>query len=150
MLKRTAKPLPDQTVLNGVAPLSVTTPAEERPSAVSKDASPLALRELLEKNLKWSQIIYEQNRKINNKLLWSAAANWFRFLVIIIPLVLAVWYLPAIFKELRDKYGLFLNAAAKGQVSSTSVNSLLDVLPINAVEREQLKAMLQSSGQSQK
>ncbi|MBI5728956.1 MAG: hypothetical protein HY983_01775 [Candidatus Magasanikbacteria bacterium] len=147
MLKRAATP-PEQ----GDAPptLSAVSEIGERPATVPKDTSGAALRDLLEKNLKWSQIIYEQNRKINHKLLWSAVANWFRLIVIVVPLILAVWYLPTIMKGLRDKYGLFLNAAAKGQLSPSSVNSLLDVLPINAVEREQLKAMLQSSRPSQK
>lgn len=137
----------DQDAAGG-APVSPSAPdaAGSVETPAPKDASPAALRELLEKNLKWSQIIYEQNRKVNSKLLWAAAANWLRLLVIAVPLVLAVWYLPAIIKELRAKYGFLLNAAVKGQVSPVSVNNLLDILPINAVEREQLKAILQSSG----
>lgn len=59
-----------------------------------KDVSPLALRELMEKNLKWSQILYEQNRKINRKLLWTAFARWLQVLVTIAAIGLAVWYAP--------------------------------------------------------
>lgn len=112
-----------------------------------KDTSPAALYALLEKNLKWSQIIYEQNRKINRKLLWAAVSNWLRLVVVVVPLVVGVWYLPTILRELKDKYGLFLNAAAKGQISPSTVNSLLDFLPINGLEREQLKAILQQQAQ---
>lgn len=147
MFKRADKQLRDQDAAGGAAASpSAPDAAGGVETPVLKDASPAALRELLEKNLKWSQIIYEQNRKINSKLLWSAAANWLRLLAIAVPLVLAVWYLPAIIKELRAKYGFLLNATVKGQVSPVSVNNLLDILPINAVEREQLKAILQSSG----
>ncbi|KKW34329.1 MAG: hypothetical protein UY79_C0002G0024 [Parcubacteria group bacterium GW2011_GWA2_53_21] len=152
MFKRAVKTPPeDQNAVSGASAGAAASEAAERvETAAPKDASPLALRDLLEKNLKWSQIIYEQNRRINSKLLWAAAANWLRLLVIIVPLIWAVWYLPSILKGLQNKYGLFLNAAAKGQLSSSSVNSLLDVLPINAVEREQLKAMLQPSGTGKK
>jgi hypothetical protein len=33
-----------------------------------KDTSPHALRELLEKNSKWSHLIYEQNKRTNKKM----------------------------------------------------------------------------------
>lgn len=59
-----------------------------------KDVSPLALRELMEKNLKWSQILYEQNRRINRKLLWTAFARWLQVIVTITAIGLAVWYAP--------------------------------------------------------
>lgn len=146
MLKHAAEPPSDQAVAEDMLTQPAASEvAEESRSSVPKDTSPAALRTLLENNLKWSQIIYEQNRKINNKLLWSAAANWLRLLVVVVPLIIAVWYLPTIIRGLQDKYGLFLNAAVKGQLPPASVSNLLDVLPINNVEREQLKAMLQSN-----
>lgn len=150
MLKHAAQPSQNSTAPNTAAASSDISEKKESPIIAAKDTSPAAMRELLEKNLKWSQIIYEQNRKINNKLLWAAVASWLRFLIILVPLALALWYLPAILRELRTKYGLFLDAAAKGQLSPASVNNLLDVLPVNSVERAQLKAMLQPASSSQK
>jgi hypothetical protein len=61
---------------------------------VVKDTSPLALRELIEKNLKWSQILYEQNRRINRKLLWTAFARWLQVIVTIVAIGLGIWYAP--------------------------------------------------------
>ncbi|MFH1291896.1 MAG: hypothetical protein ABIH87_01730 [bacterium] len=62
------------------------------------------LKELLEKNLKWSQIIYEQNRKINHKLLWAALAGWLRLILVLGPLILAILYLPSVIKEAWSKF----------------------------------------------
>ncbi len=58
-------------------------------SPVQPEAS---LKELVEKNLKWSQIIYEQNRKINNKLLWIALGGWVKILLILLPLIAAILF----------------------------------------------------------
>jgi hypothetical protein len=72
---------------------------------VVKDTSPLALRELIEKNLKWSQILYEQNRRINRKLFWTAVARWIQLLVTLGVVGLGVVYAPrwaaSLQKEIR-------------------------------------------------
>ncbi len=100
---------------------------------------------LLEKNLKWSQIIYEQNRKINNKLLWSAVASWLRLLMILIPLILAVFYLPTFLKDAWGKYGDILGietSIGENITNGNSVNSLIDGLQIDSAAKEQIKAIL--------
>jgi hypothetical protein len=105
-----------------------------------KDVSPGALRELLEKNLKWSQIIYEQNRKINNKLLWNTILGWLRLLIILIPLLLALWFLP----PLLNKYQELLNGRITSDkiLSPANVDKILDVLPVEQSKKEQIKAIL--------
>ncbi len=111
-----------------------------------KDVSPQALRELLERNLKWSQIIYEQNRRINHKLLWSATASWFRFLIIAIPLILGIIFLPPLLKQLLERYRNLLGGVKSGTVAPvqapSSIEDILKLLPINSAQREQLKTML--------
>lgn len=101
------------------------------------------IKELLEKNLKWSQIIYEQNRKINNKLMWSAVGNWFRILLVAVPLILAVWFLPPVVKDLKNKYGGLLGAkTATSTPNPNSFEQLLKILPLDPAKQEQLKALL--------
>ena len=101
-----------------------------------------SLKELIEKNLKWSQIIYEQNRKINNKLLWSAAANWLRLLVIVVPIVLALIFLPPLLKNVWSQYSDLLgNIPAKG-VKQNSLENVLKLFNLDPARQEQLKALL--------
>lgn len=103
-----------------------------------------SLKELIEKNLKWSQIIYEQNRKINNKLLWSAIANWLRIFLIVVPLVLAILYLGPMLKGVISQYGsLFGDDSAKtGGANQNYLDSVLKFINSDPAKQEQLKALL--------
>lgn len=111
---------------------------QDLPSTPSRDAT---IKELLEKNLKWSQIIYEQNRKINRKLFWSALAGWLRFLLIAIPLVAGLIFLPSFVRELKTRYPIFFNAGT-GSQKPASVNELIELLPLSPEQRDQLKTII--------
>lgn len=104
------------------------------------------LRELMEKNLKWSQIIYEQNRKINNKLLWSAIAGWLRIFLIVVPIILAIIYLSPIMKSAFNAYQRLLgggtNKTNTTNINTQSLEQLMNLLPLNAAQREQIKATI--------
>ena len=118
--------------------------------SVAKNEGDFDIKELLEKNLKWSQIIYEQNRKINRKLVWAAVASWFRLFLILIPLLLALWFLPPYIRQVMDSYGSLFNNFVPQQNSTNStsapspesVESLLRVLPISETQKEQIRAMM--------
>jgi hypothetical protein len=112
--------------------ISVTETVKPEPS----------LKELMEKNLKWSQIIYEQNRKINNKLLWSAAANWLRLLVIVVPIILAFIFLPPLLKNVWSQYGDLLGKAPVSNSKQNSLENLLKLFNLDPAQQEQLKALL--------
>ncbi len=111
---------------------SITEPVKAEPS----------LKELIEKNLKWSQIIYEQNRKINNKLLWSAAANWLRLLVIVVPIILAFIFLPPLLKNVWSQYGDLLGKAPATGAKQDSLENLLKLFNLNPAQQEQIKTLL--------
>jgi len=110
-----------------------------------KDTSPGALRELLEKNLKWSHIIYEQNRRLQNKMTWSLIIDLIRLSIIVVPLILGILFLPKVVKNYSSKYNV-LNSLSSSSVSSTSTNQtiqdLLNTLNLNSEESEQLKNLL--------
>ncbi len=116
--------------------------------APKKDVSPEALRELLEKNLKWSQIIYEQNRKINGKLLWQSIWGWFRFFIfIVIPSVLAYLYLPPLIRNIQTRYQSIFSMLGTGGPTSnlkgnSSTDDILKLLPLSDEQKANLKAVL--------
>ncbi len=102
------------------------------------------IKDLLEKNLKWSQIIYEQNRKIHSKMMWTAVAGWIRVFLILLPLIWALWYLPGIIQDFQNNYGGFFGAksATSTASSANSMEQLFKILPLDAAKQEQLKALL--------
>lgn len=110
----------------------------------TKDVSPAALRDLMEKNLKWSQIIYEQNRKINRKIFWFSFAGWVRTLIIVVPIILALWFLPAAYQKIKVQYAPLLTTVNSAQSVSnpTNLEEILKVLPLSEAERERLKNIL--------
>lgn len=101
------------------------------------------LKELIEKNLKWSQIIYEQNRKINSKLLWMAVGSWFKVFIILIPLIAAGIFLPQLLRGVWSQYGLGESNNSEQQTKSTnSLDGLIKMLNLDPAKQEQLKALL--------
>lgn len=101
------------------------------------------LKELIEKNLKWSQIIYEQNRKINNKLLWAAISSWIRTALILIPIILGILFLPPLFKDVWSQYGALWGGSGQTTTSSPqSLDSLFKLFNIDPAKQEQIKALL--------
>ncbi len=100
------------------------------------------VKELLEKNLKWSQIIYEQNRKINNKLLWTAIGSWIKVFLILIPLILAGIIIAPMAKNLSTMYTDLLSGGGANTNSADSLNQMMKLLPLNSAQQEQLKAIL--------
>lgn len=98
-------------------------------------------RELLEKNLKWSQIIYEQNRKINRRLNWMVAGSWLKLLIILAPILLAAWFLPPLIKQYSEVYSSLLNTGTQAGTSQ-SLDQILKILPLNSAQQEQIKTML--------
>lgn len=113
----------------------------EKPVSVSL-ASESTVKELLEKNLKWSQIIYEQNRKINNKLLWTAIGSWIKVFLILIPLILAAIFLAPVAKNLSSLYSDLLIGGIPSTKSTDSLEQMMKLLPLNSAQQEQLKAIL--------
>src|SRR3989344_1464899 len=111
----------------------------KNPSAPEILKAEPSLKELIEKNLKWSQIIYEQNRKINNKLLWSAVANWLRLLVIVVPIILAFIFLPPLLKKAWSQYGDLLGNAPTTGAKQNSFENVLKLFNLDPAQQEQLK-----------
>ena len=74
-------------------------PPEDQPASLAE------LKTLIEKNIKWSQVVYEQNRHIKRRLTWMVAGDYLRLALFIAPIILAAIYLPPIIKDFWDQYG---------------------------------------------
>ena len=102
------------------------------------------IKELLEKNLKWSQIIYEQNRRLNHKLIWAAVAGWLRLFLIVVPLVLAFFYLSPFVKQVWQSYNSLLGFTSSS-VTNTQIDSLENLFKmfnLNKTQQDQIKSIL--------
>ena len=125
---------------------TVSSPSDLKQSnPVSSETvkSEASLKELMEKNLKWSQIIYEQNRKINNKLLWAAIFSWLKIIIIVGSIVWVIIYLQPMFKNVWAQYNELMGgaAAAEGASQPGSLESLFKFFNLDPAKQEQLKTL---------
>jgi len=100
-----------------------------------------SLKELIEKNIKWSQVIYEQNKKIKRRLDWMIIAGYLKLLIIIAPIILALIYLPPILKDLINQYSNLVGSIPFGGGANGQVNEVL-----SQVSGSQLEGLLESLG----
>lgn len=62
---------------------------------------------LIEKNIKWSELIYDQNKKIQRRLTFLVIGNYVRLLLIFIPIIIAVLYLLPFAGQEMESYASF-------------------------------------------
>lgn len=102
----------------------------------------VGLRELLEKNLKWSQIIYEQNRRIGRRLLLGSIASWVKWAIIIGALIWGTWYVWPLTKDLVSQYQALIGGSPSGQkLDPATLDKILRMIPLSESEKDQIKAM---------
>ncbi len=68
---------------------------------------------LIEKNIKWSQVIYNQNRKIQRRLSWIVFGSYLRLFLILIPVILGIIYLPPLISDFWAQYGSAVGASGQ-------------------------------------
>ena len=90
----------------------------EKSSKEVKEQKPEDLRSMIEKNIKWSQVIYNQNKKIKNKLTMMAVLAWLKFFLILAPLIAGIIFLPPLFDQLFEQYGQLLGGGGVAEVGS--------------------------------
>lgn len=104
-----------------------------------------SLKDLLEKNIRWSQVIYEQNKKILRRIFWSAIFTWVKIVVTIAIIIVAIFYASSWYRTLQKKYPFVFGTAPRQtatSTSSTSVDDFLKILPVSDSQREQLKQLI--------
>ncbi len=145
MFKHKQEPMPAESAASKSDSESAvaTQPLAATHEKSLKDTSPAALRDLLEKNLKWSQIIYEQNRRINSKLFWSTLGSWFKIIIFFVLLGGSLLFLSPFFRPFFNYYNSFARQAKFGEITPTSsLQNALQFLPLDTAQKEQLKTFL--------
>ena len=112
---------------------------EKRP-----DTNISALQELIEKNIKWSQVIYEQTKKTNHRLTIMAIGSYLRLLLILVPLIFALIYLPPLFKELMNTYGSLLGGDGGNSGFMDNLNAIMKDYKGSGIEVNQVKELLKN------
>ena len=67
------------------------------------------IRELLEKNLRLSEEILEKTKYIKHYLKWQQVFGWIKILIIVVPIVWGLLYLPSLIQKYTGSYGSTLN-----------------------------------------
>jgi cytochrome c biogenesis protein ResB len=80
------------------------------------------IKKLLEQNLKYSKEIYRLTKKIKNHLTFQKVMSLIYFLLIVVPLILSIIYLPPLVKNYWNQYLGLLNLPAG---STNQLNDLL-------------------------
>ncbi|OGH84349.1 MAG: hypothetical protein A2261_02885 [Candidatus Magasanikbacteria bacterium RIFOXYA2_FULL_44_8] len=127
---------------------SVDSKIEEKLPTVKKEFTVQTVGELLEKNLKWSQIIYEQNRRINRKLVWMAVMSWIKVGLVLAVVAVSAWFLPPLLGNVIGQYQSLLGGEidsglkAGRNANNQMLEKLFQLLPINSAQQEQIKTIL--------
>ncbi|HBU07560.1 MAG TPA: hypothetical protein DEB09_05795 [Candidatus Magasanikbacteria bacterium] len=99
------------------------------------------LKELIEKNIKWSQVIYEQNKKIKHRLTMMLVASYLKILFILVPLILAFIFLSPMLKGALDQYSNLLGVVNNGGAKEAQINNVL-----SQVSGDQINEVLKMLG----
>lgn len=65
------------------------------------------LRKLLEKNLEISEDMHKMIKKIGKYIFWQQVFNILKLLIIVVPIILGIIYLPPLLGDLISQYGEF-------------------------------------------
>ncbi len=91
-----------------------------------KEDSNADLKKLIEDNIKWSQVIYTQNKKIKRRLGMMVFAGYLRLFIILAPIILAVIFLPPLIRDLTQEYGSFFNDLTGNQIPFEQIGNILE------------------------
>ncbi len=97
------------------------------------------MKKLLEQNLAYSKQIYLISRKVKSYILWGRIMSFISLLLVVVPLILGVIYLPSL---LNNYMGKFLPLGSAGS-QSAGLESLLEGTNLN---KEDLLKAIQDQG----
>jgi hypothetical protein len=85
------------------------------------------LKDLLEQSSAISQELHTITRKFSHWILWQRVWGVFKVLIIIIPIILGIIYLPSLLKDLSGPYQQLLNISS-GMTGGDQAGDLLKQL----------------------
>ena len=106
------------------------------------------IKSLIEKNTQLVQTVYEQNRKIKHRLTMMVIGSYVRLGLVLLPIILAVIFLPPVVEKIWAQYGGLLRGF--GIPANSSSGPQLNQLPIDKVinnaSSDQIKSILNQLG----
>jgi len=99
------------------------------------------IKKLLEQNLELTNQIYKQTKYIKNYVFWAQIGSILKILLIVVPIILGIIYLPPLIKDLMGQYqGLLgLEAGSTNPIQSL-LNGGVSNLDLNKVDIDKLPA----------
>ncbi len=85
------------------------------------------IKKLVEKNLEVSEEILKIAKYVKSHIFWTRVYGTIKFLLIVVPLILGIIYLPPLLKDIFGQYQSVLTGAPLG--SGQSADELLKKLP---------------------
>lgn len=84
------------------------------------------IKKLIEKNLEVSEEILRISKKVKSYMMWNQIMNFLKLLVIVVPIVLGIIYLPPILKNLFSQYEEIMGISGTG-ITTPNLNELLNL-----------------------
>ena len=81
------------------------------------------IEKLLEKNIEMTEEVYQMTKKINKFVFWQKIFQTINILIIVVPIVLGIIYLPPLLKGVVGQYQKVL------EIDGVNGNSGLDYIP---------------------
>lgn len=85
------------------------------------------MRELLRKNLEMTEEVYHIVKKVNRTLVWQQVFGFVKILIIVVPLIIGLIYLPPLLSGVIEQYQELLGPTSAGQ--SSGLEGLKNLLP---------------------
>ncbi len=88
------------------------------------------IEELLEENLELTEEIHKMTKKIDRFVFWQKIFGTLQILIIVVPIVLGIIYLPPLLGNILNQYRELLEVGGNGvsKLNSIPTNGLLETL----------------------
>lgn len=74
------------------------------------------LKKLIEENLELTKEIHKMTKKVNRYMLWAQIFGFLKLLIIVIPIILAIMYLPPLLQGIFEQYKSILGISNGGDL----------------------------------
>jgi hypothetical protein len=82
------------------------------------------LKELIKKNIEMTEEILKISRKIKRNMIWQQIFGVIKVIIIVVPLVFGIIYLPTIYKNLLGMYQEMLKVPNLNTVDQNVINQI--------------------------
>ena len=97
------------------------------------------VKKLLEKNLKLTEEIYKMSKSIKSFMMWQKIFGFLKILIIVVPIVIGILYLPPLLKNVFEQYqGLLGIEGDGGNIIENLLKSGAGGLDLNNIDADKL------------